>query len=86
MEKKIYQTEKRLGEELCDLRESMGITQAEVARRMGTTQSSVAKIEDRHEEMMMSTIHRYVEALGGKVRVQLKTEEGVFNIDIGRKP
>lgn len=51
---------------LTELRKDLGITQAELAQAMGTTQGNVAQIEAK-DDVMISTIARVVEALGGRL-------------------
>ena len=51
------------------LREMAGVTQEELARRLEASQSQLSQVESR-EDHKLSTLRRYVEALGGKIRVQ----------------
>ncbi|HZX04737.1 helix-turn-helix domain-containing protein [Kribbella sp.] len=55
---------------LADLRQQHGLTQTDVADRLHITQTAVSKIE-RGElaRSELSTIRRYVEALGGKLEI-----------------
>ncbi len=53
---------------LASLRRARGLTQREVARRMGISQSDVSKLE-RRDDVRVSSLRRYVDALGGHVRV-----------------
>jgi hypothetical protein len=50
------------------LRESAGKTQDEMAELTSMTQSELSRFE-RRDDHLLSTIRRYVEALGGKVEV-----------------
>src|SRR5579872_1130770 len=54
---------------LAALREERGLTQAEVARRMGTVQPHIARVEAR-DDVYLSTLASYIEALGGELRLQ----------------
>jgi hypothetical protein len=54
--------------ELRDLRELAGKTQVEVAEIAAMTQSELSRFE-RREDYLLSTLRRYVEALGGKLEV-----------------
>lgn len=61
------ETEKReilTGLRLGELRNERGLTQVQLAERMGMTQENVSRIE-RAEDTQLSTIRRYIEALGG---------------------
>lgn len=50
------------------LRESVGRTQGEVARRVSMTQPQLSRVETRRDHLI-STLHRYVGALGGNIEV-----------------
>ena len=50
------------------LREARGVSQEELARAWDTSQPNVSKIE-RQQDLHFSTIKRYVESLGGEVRL-----------------
>ncbi|MST50495.1 helix-turn-helix transcriptional regulator [Mobiluncus holmesii] len=67
--------ERMLGEmcayELRELRKSAGLSQVELAGRIGVSQRQVSKIENGDlENSKVSTIRRYIEALGGKLEVE----------------
>jgi DNA-binding XRE family transcriptional regulator len=53
---------------LKELRELAGKTQIETARAAEMTQSSLSELETR-EDHRLSTLRRYVEALGGELEV-----------------
>ena len=50
------------------LRESKGKTQGEVARKTAMSQPQLSRMEARHDHLL-STLRRYVEALGGEIEV-----------------
>jgi predicted transcriptional regulator len=50
------------------LREAVGLTQGELAHRVEITQSQLSKME-RREDHRVSTLRRYVEALGGSLEI-----------------
>jgi DNA-binding XRE family transcriptional regulator len=54
--------------ELADLRNALGVTQVDLAKAIETSQEAVSRIESR-EDHKISTMRRYVEALGGKLEV-----------------
>jgi DNA-binding XRE family transcriptional regulator len=56
------------GLRLAELRTEQGLTQVQVAERLGTTQENVSRIE-RAEDTQLSTIRRYIEALGGSLEL-----------------
>jgi transcriptional regulator with XRE-family HTH domain len=53
---------------LAMLREQVGASQAEVAEALGTSQSNVSQLE-RSEEPLLSSVAKYVQALGGELKV-----------------
>lgn len=67
----LVEEERRLTQALmtlAELRERQGMTQDEVARALEVSQANVSKIE-RRDDIYLTTLRRYVEALGGTVRV-----------------
>lgn len=54
--------------DLKELREMAGKTQAELASLSGIAQSELSKTE-RRDDHLISTVRRYVEALGGELKV-----------------
>jgi transcriptional regulator with XRE-family HTH domain len=50
------------------VREGLGKTQSEVARALETDQGEVSRIE-RRPDLLVSTLHRYAEALGATCEV-----------------
>lgn len=53
---------------LCAIRESVGLTQTETSIRAGMSQAEISRVERRNDHLV-STIRRYVAALGGTVEV-----------------
>lgn len=58
---------------LADLREARGITQAQLAGMLGVSQPAVSKIE--HGNVGISTLIRYVQALGGHLELKASFPE-----------
>ena len=58
----------RLHLRLAILREQLGKSQAELAELLGTSQPNVSQLE-RSEDLQLSSIARYVHALGGQLQV-----------------
>lgn len=54
---------------LHELRESLGITQTVLAERLAVTRPRVHAIENAGEDLRLSTLERYVDALGGRLRM-----------------
>lgn len=61
--------------ELAELRKASSITQTEVAAILGVSQASVSGFESGRD-MMVGTLKKYVEALGGELIVSAKFPEG----------
>jgi predicted transcriptional regulator len=60
---------RRRPERLAALRIARGATQAEVAERAGWQQAAVSRLEVRADDAKVSTIRRYIESIGGELRV-----------------
>jgi predicted transcriptional regulator/DNA-binding XRE family transcriptional regulator len=57
-----------LGISLRNLRHGAGLTQAQIAARLGVNQAAISKIE-RRGDVHISSLVKYIEALGGRLRV-----------------
>jgi DNA-binding Xre family transcriptional regulator len=62
------------GLRLAELRVERGLTQVQLAERLGMTQENVSRIE-RAEDTQLSTIRRYIEALGGNLELHAVFED-----------
>ena len=58
-----YETFK-IGILLKKAREEAGLTQDEIARKLKTKKSAISRIENHSEDIRLSTLKNYVEALG----------------------
>jgi transcriptional regulator len=54
---------------LAELRELRGVSQADVADGLGTSRPNVSRIE-KEADVRLSTLERYVKALGGKLEIR----------------
>jgi predicted transcriptional regulator len=59
--------------DLRTLRESLGKTQGEIARNADMTQPQLSRVE-RRQDHLISTIRKYVVALGGNVEVVVRVD------------
>lgn len=59
---------------LYELRKARGLTQMDVAKRLGVTQRRVSAIE-RAEDLNLSTLQRYVGALGGRLQADAEFDD-----------
>ena len=62
--RELAESRRRLLDELVSRRQSLGLSQTEVAARMGTSQSAVARVEALAGDVRLSTLERYAEAVG----------------------
>ncbi|MFT4035556.1 MAG: XRE family transcriptional regulator [Patulibacter sp.] len=62
--------------ELHDLREHRGVTQTALAAALGIARPRVSRIEHDGEDLRLSTVQRYVEALGGQLKIIATFDDG----------
>ncbi len=60
---------------LIEARTKAKLSQAELAERMGTSQSTIARLESGAAKPSLSTLERFAEATGMRVRVSLEPAE-----------
>lgn len=65
---------------LGDVRRARELAQATVAQRLGISAPSVSQVE-RQTDLYVSTLRRYVEAMGGTLRIQAVFPDRDVNID-----
>jgi DNA-binding XRE family transcriptional regulator len=68
------------GEALRELRLARGLTQREVAERLGMAQPEVSKLE-RRRDVRLSTARAYVAAVGGRLGLVARFEDGDFDLE-----
>ena len=61
----------KIGVMLRQAREAAGLTQEEVARRLRTRKSAISRIENHADDVRLSTLRRYAEAVGTNLQVRL---------------
>ena len=61
----------KIGVMLRQAREAAGLTQEEVARRLRTKKSAISRIENHADDVRLSTLRRYAEAVGTNLQVRL---------------
>jgi transcriptional regulator with XRE-family HTH domain len=74
--REMAESRRRLLAELVDQRQSLGLSQTEVAARMGTSQSAVARLEAVAGDVRLSTLERYADAVGRTLRWSLEPASG----------
>ena len=61
----------KIGVMLRQARASEGITQEEIVRRLNTKRSAISRIENHSEDIRLSTLRKYAEALGKEIRLEI---------------
>lgn len=61
---------------LAELREKMQLTQSAMADALGVKQPTISDMEKPGRDIKLSTLKRYVEASGGKVRLDVELPDG----------
>jgi HTH-type transcriptional regulator / antitoxin HipB len=64
-------TEFKIGVVLRQAREKAGLTQEEVAQRLHTQKSAISRIENHADDVRLSTLRRYAEAVGANLQINL---------------
>ena len=68
-------TERPLAVRLAELRQSRGLSQAELAGRAGVKQANISRIEGR-DDLKVSTLARVVEAMGATLSIRARFPDG----------
>ncbi|QOV67215.1 helix-turn-helix domain-containing protein [Citrobacter sp. BDA59-3] len=71
-------TETLLNIHLAELREKVQKTQVEMAHALGIRQPTVAGMEKPGRDVKLSTLKRYVEATGSKLRLDIELPDGSY--------
>ncbi len=61
---------------LSQLRQTVEMSQHDLASALGISQPSVANLEKRGHEVKISSLKRYIEALGGKLSLDVEMPDG----------
>jgi len=61
---------------LAELREKAELTQTEVALAMGVKQPTIAGMEKLGQDIKLSSLKKYIEATGGKLRLDVEMSDG----------
>ncbi len=61
----------KIGVLLRQARQAAGLTQEQVANRLGTQKSAISRLENHAEDVRLSTLHAYAQAVGAKLHIQL---------------
>jgi predicted transcriptional regulator len=58
------------------MREELQLSQKHVAEALGISQPAVTQLEQRGNELKVSTLKRYIEAMGGKLSIDVELPTG----------
>ena len=61
----------KIGVILRQAREAAGLTQDEVAQKLQTKKSAISRIENHADDVRLSAIRRYAEAVGANLQMQV---------------
>ena len=75
--------EKHKAAMLGELRRQLDLTQAVVADRLDVTQENISQIERGEADVRLSTLSRYVEALGGRLEIRAAFPEETVSLSVG---
>lgn len=64
---------------LSEVRHLVEMTQAEMAEALGVKQPTIAGMEKGGQDLRLSSLKRYVEAIGGKVRLDIELPDGTHH-------
>lgn len=66
---------------LQELRQARSLSQQELAEVLGLNQATISKLE-RRTDMYLSSLRRFIEALGGKLEISATFPEGTVRIQL----
>lgn len=75
-EAKAQAAEMLLDIHLAEIRERTQNTQMDIANALGIKQPTVAAMEKPGRDLKLSSLKRYVEATGGKLRIDIELPDG----------
>jgi HTH-type transcriptional regulator / antitoxin HipB len=61
----------KIGQILRQARKTAGLTQEQLARQMQTKRSAISRIENNSKDVRLSTLEKYVHALGKRLSIQV---------------
>lgn len=62
------------------LREELQLSQMKLAEAMGVSQPAITQIEQRGNEIKLSTLKRYIEAMGGRLSLNVELPCGIDRV------
>jgi transcriptional regulator with XRE-family HTH domain len=65
---------------LNQLRQALKLSQQQIAAEMGVSQAAISLLENR-EDLLVGTLRRFVEAMGGELELRAKFPSGEVTLD-----
>ena len=62
----------KLGKLIKDLREDVGMTQEELAKKLQTTKSAISRLENHTENIRLSTLEKVAEVFGKRLNINFR--------------
>ncbi len=62
----------KIGVMLKQAREKAGLTQEDIAKRLHTKKSAISRIENHAEDIRLSTLEKFVRAIGKELKVSVR--------------
>ncbi|MDO8885489.1 helix-turn-helix transcriptional regulator [Candidatus Oleimmundimicrobium sp.] len=62
----------KIGVMLKQAREKAGLTQEDIAKRLHTKKSAISRIENHAEDIRLSTLEKFVQAVGKELKVSVR--------------
>lgn len=92
-DKRAAEAHRKLGEEiasrvehkqptLAQIRQAVGLTQAQLAQTLGLGQGDISRIEQR-SNIQLNTLARFIEATGGRLRITVVYGDSEIALKIG---
>jgi len=61
----------KIGVLLKQEREEIGLTQEQLAKKLNTKKTAISRIENHAEDIKLSTLERFAQALGKKLHIEI---------------
>ena len=65
----------KIGVILRQAREAAGLTQDQVAKKLRTQKSAISRIENHADDVRLSTLRRYADAVGANLQIRLANSQ-----------
>jgi ribosome-binding protein aMBF1 (putative translation factor) len=68
----VEKTKLEVSEKLVEMREQMGLTQADLARKMGVSQQLISRVESGDDNITLETLVRFLSILGIALKIEVE--------------